>query len=387
MKVTQMEQALQEKETLFRTLEKLSPAGIFRTDTQGNCTSVNGQWSAITGISSEQTLGNKWFQAIHPADREHVSDAWYTSVHDQKPFSLEYRFLRPDGVVIWVRGQSEEIIDESGRPLGCIGIITDITDRKVAEDALLKLNDTLVEWVKEEIARNTMQERMLIQQSRLAAMGELMHNISHHWRQPINVLALILTNIKDSYKYNELTEDVLEKYVSDGQRVAQKMSAIIDDFRRFFSPDRQKEDFQVCESVAKASWLVADAFKIDGIEIILEKSDKSCIATGYPNEFARAVVSTLTNAKESIVKQGRSGKIHIKVEESAGTATVSIRDNGGGVPVNILERVFEPYFSTKVNGAGIGLYMSKIILERMGGAIELHNVENGAELIISLPLV
>ncbi len=268
------------------------------------------------------------------------------------------------------------------------------------EAELRQINETLEQRVAEEVAKNREKDHLMIQQSRLAAMGEMIGNIAHQWRQPINALTLILSNIKDAYEFNELSKEFLDKEAENGQQIIQHMSATIDDFRRFFKPDKEKQKFRVCDGVEVAIKMVGQSFSSQNVEIALVKSGEPGDVMGYPNEFAQVVLNALTNAKDAIVgkngglqglaasRQTRktAGKVHVQVEKRMAAASVSIRDNGGGIPEEILAKVFDPYFTTKENGSGIGLYMSKMIMGNMGGDIIVHNVEDGVETLLTLPL-
>jgi signal transduction histidine kinase len=262
----------------------------------------------------------------------------------------------------------------------------DITGRKHAEEDLKRLNETLTEEVRNQVAHNMEQERLLIQQSRLAAMGEMVHNIAHQWRQPINALTLLLANIKDSYEFNELTREYLDNEVKTGQRLIQGMSTTIDDFRNFFMPNKEKERFLTWDAIEAAIKLVFDSFAAHNIKIVREKSSEPCVVFGYPNEFAQVVLNILTNAKEAITVKKIAGELGIGIKTDGNTVIVSIRDNGGGIPDEILGKVFDPYFTTKERGSGIGLYMSKMIMSNMGGSIAIRNIGGGAETLLTLPL-
>ncbi|HTX53327.1 MAG TPA: PAS domain S-box protein [Candidatus Baltobacteraceae bacterium] len=130
------EAAVRQSESLFHALAEVSPVGIFRTDAHGNCGYVNERWCEIAGIAPEQAMGEGWAQAIHPADREHVFTEWYASAQAHRPFKMEYRFQRPDGLETWVMGQAMREPPHEGETAGYVGAITDITDRKRAEEAL-----------------------------------------------------------------------------------------------------------------------------------------------------------------------------------------------------------------------------------------------------------
>jgi len=254
------------------------------------------------------------------------------------------------------------------------------------ERELRQLNETLEQRVIEEAAKNREKDHLMIQQSRLAALGEMIGNIAHQWRQPINAVNLILANIKDAYEFNDLDQEYLNEEVATGQQIIQRMSCTIDDFRSFFKPSKEKRKFRLCDGVEEAIKMVGQSFQNLNVEIDLVKSGEPCEVVGYPNEFAQVVLNTLTNAKDAIAQKNLAGKVQIRVEKGTDTASVFIRDSGGGIPEEILGKVFDPYFTTKEKGTGIGLYMSKMIMDNMGGDIAIHNVEGGTEVQIRVPL-
>ncbi|MBS4095523.1 MAG: HAMP domain-containing protein [Sulfuricella sp.] len=255
-----------------------------------------------------------------------------------------------------------------------------------SEEKLRQINETLEQRIQEGTARNMAQERLLIQQSRLAAMGEMIGNIAHQWRQPINALGLLLANIEDAYDYHELDKEYLDKEVVIGQELIQRMSETIDDFRNFFRPDKEKQSFHASEAMEEAVKLVRHSFANNNIAIIQENTCENCSVVGYPNEFAQVVLNALSNAKDVLIGKSIAGEVRIGVEKGENTLTVILRDNGGGIPEEILGKVFDPYFTTKENGTGIGLYMSKMIMEHMDGEITLRNIEGGVEVLLTLPL-
>jgi signal transduction histidine kinase len=257
------------------------------------------------------------------------------------------------------------------------------------QEQLRLLNETLEQRVTEEVNKNREKDHLLIQQSRLAAMGEMIGSIAHQWRQPINTVNLILQNIRDDYRYGELSDESLSRSVELGNRVIQDMSRTIDDFRNFFRPDKEKKPFQIRRSVDNVRALVDAAFQRRGIEVEVEvEGDEELEVLGYENEYTQVLLNVLNNAKEAIAARGvANGHISIRLARTGGEARVTVGDNGGGIKAEAMERIFDPYFSTKALGSGIGLYMSKMIIEQnMGGRIYAKNILGGAEFTLVLPL-
>lgn len=153
--ITQRKQAeidLKESEQSYVHLMAASPVGIFRTDAMGHCTYINDRWCRVSGLTLEAAMGDGWQQGIHPEDRQFVTDEWYQSVREDRPFSLEYRFQHPDGVVTWVYGQSVAKCNDDGIVTGYVGTITDISDRKKIEEQLCQLNEQLEAQVEQRTA-------------------------------------------------------------------------------------------------------------------------------------------------------------------------------------------------------------------------------------------
>ncbi|MBF0309404.1 MAG: PAS domain-containing protein [Magnetococcales bacterium] len=250
------------------------------------------------------------------------------------------------------------------------------------------LNVELERRVVEEVEKNRRKDMMLMQQSRLAAMGEMIGNIAHQWRQPINALNLILANIEAAHGRGELHRTLLRDQVSMGNRVISGMSRTIDDFRNFFKPDRKPEVFNVADAVESALSMVGATFANRQIHVVFQRPALPVTAFGFPNEFAQVVLVILSNAKDAIVAGNRpSGEVEIDLRNEKGRVVTRLGDNGGGIGEEIIGRVFEPYFTTKGSGGtGIGLYMAKMIVEEhMSGCIEVENGPRGAQFRITIP--
>jgi signal transduction histidine kinase/PAS domain-containing protein len=225
-------------------------------------------------------------------------------------------------------------------------------------------------------------ERMLLQQNRLAAMGEMINNIAHQWRQPLNVLGLMLQQMQLFYEMDSFGAEYLNTSVAKSMGLINHMSQTIDDFRGFFKPDKEKTAFAVHEVVARTLSLIEDGFKYQQIGIGLHASAQPEIF-GFPNEYSQVLLNILMNARDALLERHPEAPlVTLTISREAGKAVVTISDNAGGIPEEILEKVFEPYFTTKGpdKGTGVGLFMSKIIIENnMGGSLTVRNSAEGAE--------
>lgn len=252
---------------------------------------------------------------------------------------------------------------------------------------LKTVNTSLEQRVDEQTQQNIEKERLLIQQSRSAAMGEMISNIAHQWRQPLSTLGLVVQNILLDYRENELTRDALEKYVDTAQQCVTRMSETIDDFRNFFRPDKAKVRFNLHQAVSDSLQLLEATLKNNNIQVSIGQ-DLGLQAFGHANEFSQVVLNVLANAKDALVdNKVPQRRIEVELKSNEHTGMVVIRDNAGGIPNEAMDKIFDPYFTTKVSGTGIGLYMSKTIIEKhMNGSIACRNTADGAEFTISIPL-
>ena len=255
-----------------------------------------------------------------------------------------------------------------------------LQDTRQTKDELRELNETLEQRISTEIRHNRDKDILLIQQSRLAAMGEMIGNIAHQWRQPLNALGLVLTNIKDASDYDELTDEYLADSVVKGNKLVQAMSTTINDFKDFFSPEKERTIFSAYDQVNHVMSLIEPNLTATNIEVTINRLQDVNI-DGYPNEYAQVLLNLISNAKEAIMANKVSqGNITVTIYQKQNKGYVTVVDNGAGIKHDILEKVFDPYFSTKEMGTGVGLYMSQMIIQRnMAGEIKAENTQQGAK--------
>ncbi|SFV59851.1 PUTATIVE TWO-COMPONENT SENSOR [hydrothermal vent metagenome] len=246
----------------------------------------------------------------------------------------------------------------------------------------------LHQTIDDEIEKNKQQQIFLVQQSRLAQMGEMIAMIAHQWRQPLNSLSLINQTIVLRYKRGELDDEVMGSFEQKSKSLIAHMSTTIDDFRNFFRANKEKKCFSVNESIQNVLRLVDGVISSENISIGY-KSEHSYFTYGYANEFEQILLNLINNAKDALVEHEIEEKsIGILVTGDETAIVVCIEDNAGGVPEEIMDKIFDPYFSTKneKNGTGLGLYMVKMILvDHMDADISVSNTKDGALFQITLP--
>ncbi len=252
---------------------------------------------------------------------------------------------------------------------------------------LENLNKNLEQRVKEEIEKNREREQFLIQKSKFIALGEMISNIAHQWRQPLNELSSIMMNIKLRYKKGLLTNEYIEKKGKDIDELLEFMSQTIDDFRHFFMPDKKKKLFCVKQACKKVLSIMESSLKDKNIEVIVD-IDKNVKIYGYESEFEQVILNIFSNAKYVLVQNKiKNPTIVVRLELEDDVIKLYIKDNGGGIKTKPIEKIFEPYFTTKdtSSGTGIGLYMSKLIIEKnMKGILKAYNDKDGAIFYIEI---
>ena len=266
----------------------------------------------------------------------------------------------------------------------------DLLEQKVAERTqdLNSLNQKLDQRVKDEVFKRAEQEQILIQQSRFAAMGEMIGNIAHQWRQPLNALGLLLQNIEYAYETDTLDATYIKKVIEKGNKLTTSMSRTIDDFRNFFKPNKAFEVFSFAKAYESTIGMIGSSLSNNMIEIE-EKIDPAVCSMGFSSEFSQVILNILNNAKDVLVdKKIENKKITISIYKDDQFSYFCISDNGGGIKNDILSKIFDPYFTTKDEGkgTGIGLYMSKTIIQNnMHGSLRAENEEFGAKFSIKMP--
>jgi len=254
--------------------------------------------------------------------------------------------------------------------------------------ALRELNETLERKVIEEVEKNREQEQLLVQKSKLIALGEMISNIAHQWRQPLSELSSIIMFIKFKYEMGKLNDEIMNKKTKEAEAVLDFMSHTIDDFRNFFLPKKAKEKFTLISALDSIITIISSSLVNNQINLTVCVDDKIELNT-YLNEFQQVMLNIIKNAKDVLIENKIEKpwiKIYTKVEGD--NIILFVEDNGGGIQVEPKSKIFEPYFSTKkdTDGTGIGLYMSKIIVDKnMNGKLKVRNADFGARFEIILP--
>lgn len=233
---------------------------------------------------------------------------------------------------------------------------------------------------------------ILLHQSRQAKLGEMVGNIAHQWKQPLNVMNITLSNLKDDYNSGFLSEELMDRYLADMRSYIISMSGTVDDFADFLKPGRKKEAFDPCSAVETSLGLMAESLRMNRIAVRFERAEGLCIF-GFRNEFCQGIFNILNNARDAIVEASMDiREIAIKMKRvqdgDRDIVVIEIANRGPNIPENLIPLLFQPYFTTKEQdgGTGIGLYLTRQIIEmHFNGRIEMFNTIDGVCCRITIP--
>ncbi|WP_298751068.1 ATP-binding protein [uncultured Arcobacter sp.] len=228
-------------------------------------------------------------------------------------------------------------------------------------------------------------ESMLLQQSKLAQSGEMIANITHQFRQPLNNLSYILINIKKKYENNLLEKEYFDKKTSQANEQIEFLSNTIENFRNFYTNNKDKEDFEIKEVIENSLTILHADIKKTEVDLKSTfNTNEQVRVHGIKNELAQVIVAIISNALDAI-KDIENPKIIIEIDSNNADVTLSIKDNANGIKPKILNKIFEPYFSTKADGTGLGLYLSKMIIEKsFQGSIDVESSQEGTTFYIKI---
>ncbi|MGE4318484.1 MAG: PAS domain S-box protein [Deferribacterales bacterium] len=395
---------------------------------------VNNETCRELGYTKEEMLGMNVMDIRK--EEANIPLAVYQQELDKKSEMTVYdTLIRKDGTQFPVEsGLSLVVLDNK---MYGVAIVRDITTRlekehelKQKTDALEELNKNLEqkvydrtkelenhkahleERVREETALRRKQESVIFAQQKFVDMGKMLNAVAHHWRQPINALGLMIQEVGELYEDDRITPEFIDYFTSTAMRVVSQMSSTIDQFKTFYTPESKKSEFEVFSTISELINLIKIQMYRNNINLEMgcscHQSQAACdegfilpdcgnrhtVISGYEEELKQVIMNIVDNAAESIaVRYGQDkthpGQITIYIVTTPENITVTVEDNGRGIPEEAAEKIFEPYFTTKkdAKSTGLGLFMSKVIIEdHFRGSMKAENTGNGARIIITLPV-
>ena len=357
----------------------------WKNDEEWSVEYVSDNVEELTGYTKEEFLDKTivYSSIIDSDDLPTVFEEVTTAIEDNLEIFIHkaYRIVTKNNEVKWLYDTTSMLRDNDGKITYFLGYIIDITHMKNLEIKLNKLNEHLQDEVEKQTTNNLKKDKILQEQSKLAAMGEMVGAIAHQWRQPLNSLSINIQNLDDDYMDGLIDENFIDSFISKQTKTIQFMSKTIDDFRNFFRVDKIKKVFSVKEAIDATISIQSAQLKNSNINLEIIGEDFKLYT--LESEFHQVILNLITNANDELISKNiEYGKIVITIAQNK----ISISDNAGGVPKEIIDRIFEPYFTTKEQGkgTGMGLYMSKMIVEQnIGGILSVKNSKDGAEFTIN----
>lgn len=354
---------------------------------------VSPQVLDIVGLPPDKFIGRELknfagSERFHPDDRRVLLEAVEGLQRRGRAVKdLQHRIKNADGNWQWMGLNMSAVFDENGELQQIVGCVNDIGLQKQEENRLLSLNAELDRRVRRELEKNQKSNLLLQQQAKLAAMGEMIGNIAHQWRQPLNALAVIMMNLDDALSHGEADSDTLHRGLARSQEILSGMSRTIDEFRGFIKNDTMPVEAVLAERIQAGISLLQATMVYHRIKLAFVNPECPARAMIRLGEFSQVLLCLINNAKEQLLaKHIANGEIAVSIELEQAWAVVHVFDNAGGIDPKILPKIFDPYFTTKPNRAGLGLYFSNLtVQETMNGRIEAKNRQQGACFSVYLP--
>ena len=362
---------LQEQNKTLLLAQKIAKLGTWALNLENNQLIWDDETYNIFDIDHKGSIAtvDDFFAAIHPQDVERVHDAYNHHLNNQTPYTIVHRLKTKAGTIKYVEERCETVFDDDGTPRISYGTIQDFTTVKKQEIALHK------------------KDILLMQQYRLAQMGKMLSMIAHQWRQPLSRVTLQISNLQlKEMLGTELTSSEVDNAFNFINDTMIHLSETIDDFRNFYKHDKKVLTLKLEDVISKSLNVIKGSLISENIKIIQEYNSQEEIEL-HDNEMMHVILNILKNAEDNF-KEKHIENPYIKI--STKNRTICISDNGGGIPEEIIEKIFDPYFTTKdeKNGTGLGLYMSKTIIEEHhNGKLYAKNVDDGVCFVLELGII
>lgn len=359
------ELALRVSESRFRGLSDASPVGIFEADLDANVRYANPRLLEIWSMSEDEVLGRGWLRRVHAEDAGTLAAAWAAASQRGEAFEAEYRLDVPGSGIRWIHGRSAILRDSSSVPIGTIGTVDDITERRQAEESVRRTE-------------------------KLAAVGQLASTIAHEINNPLEAITNILYILQTSAELPA----TLAPLLNDAQSELHRVSQIATQTLQFHRRNTERTATNVADIVDSALALFQRQMRERGVDLLREYAPVPAIEC-HPTEIRQIFVNLVGNALDAMT--GANGKLRVRIRPtSAGTAgrervRISVQDNGSGMDHAVLARVFDAFFTTKGDkGSGLGLWVTGEVLLRHGGTIQIRSRRSpqpsGTVISITLPV-
>ena len=343
------------------------PNPIYYKNTEGKFLGCNTAFASLVNSSRNEIIGKTAFDFFPLKVATKNSDIDRELLQTFSTSTSEFTFYTPSNEMKHIILNKAVYKNIDGSVGGIVCIMDDITER-------------------------IQQKQFLIQQSKLAEMGDMIAAIAHQWNEPLVELSALVQDIQTSYLLNELKDNDVKSFVNDSMVQIKYMSKTLSDFRNFLKPSTKKNLFSISKAFSEINEIIGKQIFYSNIKMNFnyKNENEELLIYGYENEFKQVLLNIINNAKNKIVEKNlpinQKGNIDINIKRSTNSNTIEIIDDAGAIDEKIIKSIFEPYFTTKEDGMGLGLYMAKVIIEeKMRGSITVRNDENHVIFTIKLP--
>lgn len=383
-KVKELEKTTKFFQNIFETARE----GIWVLDLDKETIMSNDALINILGFNENELIGKSIYTFMDEGSKDKFDNSLELLQKGKGGSQYEIELVHKDKRRIYCLCSTENLCDEDGVAIGSFVMVTNITKRKQAEEELVSFNCLLEERIAEEVLKNHSKDELMSKQMRLAQMGEMISMIAHQWRQPLSTISAIIASIQLdlSLKYEE--ESPLYNDMDKVTEHIQFLSDTIDDFRHFFNPKKSKDTVELSTLLNSSLGIIKQSLIREKIDLVCDFENLKKPMKLYSSELVQVFLNLMKNSMDALVEhQKKSAYILIRGSEYEDKSVITFEDNGGGIPESIMDKIFEPYFTTKneKNGTGLGLYMSKMIIEEhCNGQIIVENTELGTRFTIAL---
>ena len=347
------------------------------------------RWKEMLGYRDDEleSTFETWESRVHPDDLEEALKNIELCIKEKKKVSEnKHRLRHKDGHWIWIYDRGQVQYDNNGTAIRMIGTHTDLTTEIDLSDKLSHLNETLETRVKEQVEELERRHAFIVQQARLASMGEMINNIAHQWRQPLNRVNANVAVITSILESDNIDHDMMLSEAELIEKNTKYMSETIEDFAYYFHPEKEAVRFSLEEIIQSVLGLMNA--RLENIDINIVSSNPVEVYS-FAKEYRQVLLVILNNAIDNFESKAiDTPKIDIVIKEEEEKAYLSICDNGGGIEEKDMNRIFDPYYTTKFaeEGTGLGLYVAKMLIESsMQGKLNATNKNSGACFEIIIP--
>ena len=392
---------LNSQQTFVKSLMENAPIPIYHKDLNGKYMGVNKEFKKMFGFTSREVIG----KTVHDVAPKEVASEYekkdielYKNPKIQQSYEniLKNKITGEYHDVIFFK---KALVDDNGKVLGLIGAILDITEKKKNDLKLLEyaeklkeINSNLEEKVKIEVEKSMKTELQLFESAKLAAMGSMIGNIIHQWKQPLSIISLKASGLNYQADYfDSIDSETIKEETLVIMETIDRLSTITETFRNYLKEKKEFKEIILEDKVNDSLIITGSILKDKGVELrkLFDANSSTKIKT-IPTELTEVIINIVNNAIDAIVENKIiGGFLKVDIQKKANDIIISIEDNAGGINEEIIPYIFEEYFSTKSSdkGTGLGLYMSKkIVTESLHGDLSVENTSNGAKFNIKLPL-